>query len=188
MSERYDDKVLHAMSCTIYMLAQGRNMSIVAQRHSQTDSVAQHSSQRYYAFPRHIGGILNTSRQIVGTGCTDTYRADILESPISFSDKYDTLAEYGQEIVHVRIVSRQETVGTQNIATLVNNSYHRTFLAYVNSYDSILYGITHGVYVLNFSPSHLNNEYSFTSQASTEAPSTLRTSSSIVEGISFTLP
>ena len=150
--QRHHDEVIHAVSHTIGPLAKSCHMGVVAQRHSQSDTVSQHGGNGNDTFPRHIRCILDTARQVVGTGCTHAYRTDILVATIILSERNDTLRKHLHEIVHIREVLGRNVILCQNITTQIHNgngcrsgihvnTYYFGFYLVVNHIGHLLYNM-----------------------------------------------
>ena len=110
MTDGHHHEILHAVRTAIRFLTQCRDMRIVSHRHSQSQLVAQHSSQRYHPFPGQIGSILYTARNRASTWSTHTYRADGFVTTVLLNQRYHLLAEGGHKVVHIMIVGRQKVV------------------------------------------------------------------------------
>ena len=116
-----DDKVLHTVGTTKGILSQSRDMCIIRQAHSQSDTVAQHGRQGYDTLPGQVGRILNTPRDRTGTGTTDANRTDGLITTILLNHHYYFLAQCRYKIIHIRIVFRGKSVFSQNITSDIHH-------------------------------------------------------------------
>ena len=103
------------MGTAIGFLAQSSNMSIVGQRHSQSEPVLQHSCQGHDTLPRHIGCILDTARKEIAAGGTDTYGAYLLIATIFLDEHDDTLAQLCDKVGNIRIVGGTEVILCNNL-------------------------------------------------------------------------
>ena len=137
--QRHHDEVIHAVSHTIGPLAKSCHMGVVAQRHSQSDTVSQHSGNGDDTFPRHIRCILDTARQVVGTWCAHTYRTYILVATVILRQHHDALRECLHEIVHIREVLGRNAVLCHDITTQIHNGNGRCSGIHVNTYYSGFY-------------------------------------------------
>ena len=117
MTQRDNNEIIHTVGSTKDILAHRRHMGIVAHSHCQANTVAQQGSQRDNAFPRHVGSILNTPRHVVGTGNTDTYRADGLIASVGLGQHDDALAQGFGIVIDERIVRRRQIVLGQDSTT-----------------------------------------------------------------------
>ena len=98
-----DDEVLHAMSRTVYLLAQCSHMRVIAYRNGNAQSVAQHGLQRNHPFPRQVGRILDTSGNNTCTRTADADAADGLIAAVSLRKAHHLFRETGYKLVDVRI-------------------------------------------------------------------------------------
>ena len=132
--QRHHDEVIHAVSHTIGPLAKSCHMGVVAQRHSQSDTVSQHGGNGDDTFPRHIRCILDTARQVVGTWCAHTYRTDILVATIILSQRDDLLREHLHKVVYIRIVLSGNTGLSHNVTTQIDYGNRCCRHIHVNTY------------------------------------------------------
>ena len=127
------DEVLHTMGTAKDILAQGPYMGIVAQCHCQAQTVLQHGSQRNLSLPGQIGGILNASRQEIGTGRADSHRTDALIATVVLYHFYDLLTQVSDEIVDIDKIGRCKGILGNNVTSDIDNSINR--FIYAQSYS-----------------------------------------------------
>ena len=128
-----DDKVLHTVGTSESILSQGRDMRIVRQANSQSDTVAQHSRQWHDAFPRQVSRILDTSGNRAGTGTADTYGTDGLVTTILLNHHHDFLTQCRHEVIHIRIIFRRESVFSEDIASDIYHGIGSTLNADIHT-------------------------------------------------------
>ena len=73
MTQRDHEEVLHAVGTAKGVLTQSSHIGIVAQRHSHSQTVAQHSGHRHHTLPRKVRCILNATCQIVAAWSADAH-------------------------------------------------------------------------------------------------------------------
>ena len=111
-------------------------MCIVSQRHCQSETVAQHRSQGNDSLPRHIGGILDTTRPEVAAGRAQTYGAYLLIATILLDKRDDLLTQCSDIIRHIRIVHRHKIVHRDNLSTDIHQSIGGLYFTDINTNDS----------------------------------------------------
>ena len=108
-------------------------MGIVGEGHSQSQTVSEHRCHGDDTLPRQVCRILDTTRDRAGTGAAHTDGADILITAVVLNQHDNPLAEYGYEIVHVRIIDRGEGVFRQYITSNIYNSIGGQLVTDINA-------------------------------------------------------
>ena len=136
---RQDTKVVQAMGSPEDIFAQGSDISIVSQCHSQSQAVAQHGSQGHNAFPRHVGRVDDATGREVATGCTDAHRTYALVAAIGLDERQDMLTQFRHKITDIRVVCSRKRVLDDNISTNIDNGTCRLVQLDVNANHSGLH-------------------------------------------------
>ena len=76
-------------------------IGIVGQRHRHTERFMKQMSKRYFALPRKIRRIFDTSREIVAVRSTYTYAGYLVDSVMSLKQRCQSSLKVGYIIIHI---------------------------------------------------------------------------------------
>ena len=128
------DKIFHTTCSTISHFTDSCGVSVVSQCSRYTQALLEHSCQRYYTFPRQVGGKFDSTAVVVTIGSTDTDTFDFIYTAISDNQRQQILADCIYIIICLIVSAGFDGTACNNSSACIHNTKDGVCSAYVNTY------------------------------------------------------
>ena len=128
-------KVLQSVGRTVGIFSQCRHVGVISYGNSHSHAVAHQCCQGNLTLPGQVGSIADTPCYRTATGCTDSYRTNLLIPSVVLHQHIEAVRKFCHILVYILIVGSHKIVFCQNVSADIDDGERRTLNTDVDSND-----------------------------------------------------